>query len=55
MPEKKPLNEGYAPVKKGYQPTSNPSPNLPSGKVQGGYQPSKSEAKPSPSAPPKKP
>lgn len=55
MSEKKPLNEGYVPVKKGYQPTSSPPPNTPGGKVQGGYQPSKSEAKPSPSAPPKKP
>lgn len=55
MAEKKPLTEGYQPLQKGYQPTSIP-PTVPTGdNVQGGYQPTTSEAKPAPVAPPKKP
>ena len=55
MAEKKPLTEGYQPLQKGYQPSSIP-PTVPTGdKVQGGYQPATSEAKPAPAAPPKKP
>jgi hypothetical protein len=54
MTEKKPLNEGHQPEKRGYQPTSTPpAPDV--GKVQGGYQPPTSEAKPKPDPPPKKP
>ncbi len=52
MAEKKPLTEGYQPLQKGYQPTSIP-PTVPTGdNVQGGYQPTTSEAKPAPVAPP---
>jgi hypothetical protein len=55
MAEKKPLTEGYQPLKKGYQPAPIP-PTVPTGdKVQGGYQPTTTEAKPAPVAPPKKP
>lgn len=47
-----PATEGWQPVQKGYQ----PSKPVPAGdKVQGGYQPTTSEAKPAPAAPPKKP
>lgn len=47
-----PLNEGYQPIKKGYQPKPQKS-KLPGENVTGGYQPTTSEAKPNP--PPKKP
>lgn len=52
MDEKKRINEGYPPSKKGYQPTHRPAPT--GGKVQGGYQPTKSAATPV-KPPPKKP
>lgn len=43
------------PFTKGYQP-SQQQPSFPTGdKVTGGYQPTTSEAKPSPNPPPKKP
>ena len=56
MAKKKPCTEGYQPLKKGYQPTSV-LPKVPTGeKIQGGYQPATSEAKPATVAsPPKKP
>ena len=57
MAEKKtvPVTEGYQPCQKGYQPIFTPL-TVPVGdKVQGGYQPTTSEAKPAPAAPPKKP
>ena len=47
MAKKKSLDEGYQPVKRGYVPDGE--------KVQGGYKPNKSEAKPAPNPPPKKP
>ncbi|MGZ8288195.1 MAG: hypothetical protein ACXWVG_04175 [Telluria sp.] len=48
---RQPSNEGFQPSgQKGYQPAKTPSGT---GKVQGGYQPTTSEAKPNP--PPKKP
>jgi hypothetical protein len=53
MSDKKPLNEGYSPIKKGYQPKPSTPPASPGGKVQGGYQPTTGQSKPSP--PPKKP
>lgn len=57
MSEKKrvPATEGWQPVEKGYQPSSSPMPAPAGDKVQGGYQPTTSEAKPAPVAPPKKP
>lgn len=59
MSEKKqvPTTDGWQPLQKGYQPSS-PLTSTPTGdKVQGGYQPTTSEAKPAPppAAPPKKP
>ena len=53
MSEKKPLNEGFIPAKKGYVPIQN----SPGGKVQSGHQPATSKQKPPPvlKAPPKKP
>ena len=54
MAEKKPLTEGYQPIKKGYRPTPIPPTAPTGGKVQGGYQPATSEAKPAPVAPPPK-
>ena len=52
MTERKGTKDGYQPVTKGYQ----PAPQKPAGtsKVQGGYQPTTSEAKPV-QPPPKKP
>ena len=55
MEEKKQLTDGYQPLKKGDQPTSIPPKVTTGDKVQGGYQPTTSEAKPAPVAPPKKP
>lgn len=57
MSEKKrvPATEGWQPVQKGYQPSSGAMPAPAGDKVQGGYQPTTSEAKPAPVAPPKKP
>ncbi len=52
MTERKVINEGYQPINKGYQPTPQKPPS--GGKVQGGYQPPTSEAKPV-QPPPKKP
>lgn len=57
MADKKPqpVTEGYQPVQRGYQPTSIPK-AVPTGdKVQGGYQPTTGEAKPTANPPPKKP
>lgn len=51
MSEKKPLNEGYQPLKKGYQPTPN---NGGRGSVTGGYQPEKSHGE-NPTSRPKPP
>ena len=52
MTDKKRIDEGYQPLQKGYQPSPKP---VPAGdKVQGGYQPTTSEAKPV-KPPPKKP
>lgn len=50
---KKKIDESYQPLKRGYQPTP-PKPTT-GDKVQGGYQPTTSEAEPAPSPPPKKP
>ena len=47
-PASKPLNEGFQPLQKGHQPSSA----KPSGTVQGGYQPTTSQAAPSPKTPP---
>lgn len=57
MSEKKqvPTTDGWQPVQKGYQPSSNQQPISTGDKVKGGYQPTTSEAKPAPVAPPKKP
>lgn len=50
-----PSTEGWQPVKKGYQPSPSPMPAPTGDNVQGGYQPTTSEAKPASIAPPKKP
>lgn len=59
MPEKKqvPTTDGWRPsIKQGYQPSTTKKMPVPAGnKITGGYQPPKSEAKPAPVAPPKKP
>ena len=57
MLEKKrvPATEGWQPATRGYQPSSNQTQAPAGDKVQGGYQPTTSEAKPAPVAPPKRP
>jgi hypothetical protein len=54
MSDKKKIDEGCKPLERGYRPT--PPPKTPTGdKVQDGYKPETSEAKPAPNPPPKKP
>lgn len=53
MTDKKRLDEGHQPIKKGYQPTPQKPKN--GGLAQDGYQPTKSVTKPPPNPPPKKP
>lgn len=52
MADKKPLNEGYTPIKKGYQPTKQ-TPGS-GGHAQDGHNPTKSSGN-APLPPPKKP
>lgn len=47
-PTPRPLNEGFQPVQKGHQPSAA----KPSGTVEGGYQPTTSQAAPTPKTPP---
>ena len=51
MASKKQTNDGYTPLKKGYQPTP-PPPLEPGGMAQDGYTPTKNVQNPAP--PPKK-
>lgn len=53
MADKKPINEGYQPFKKGYQPAPQETPAR--DKTKNGYQPEKSEGGSSANLPPKKP
>ena len=55
MVKKRPLNEGYQPLKGDNQPTAIPPRGPAGGIAQGGYQPTTSEAKPAQVVPPKKP